>query len=231
MARETGTLRLPPASGQAGRCLVTGLLLTSMVSAGCPSADRVESQRLTRIQELEDENARLKRDLAARDEQQRDLAATIQSLRQLGPGRTMEDIVRVARVEIERLSGGYDHDRDGIDDGVVVYLRLFDQFGGTIRASGTARVKVFDPANPEDRNLVAEHEWSHEALRELWAGRFLTAHYTLHVPWPSGRTSADHAELVAFASFTDLLTGQTFTDQRPVTVRTSASGPAAALGP
>ncbi len=193
--------------------------------SGCEVANLEESRRLTRISELEDENARLKREIVEREQQHRDLATTIQNLRKFGPDRPLEDIVRVDRIEIEGLSGGYDDDRDGVDDGVAVYLRLYDQFGGTMRASGMARVKVFDPANAEADNVIAERSWSVKELEEEWMGRWLTSHYALRVPWPEGRRAADHNELTVLASFTDLLTGRTFTEQEPVKVSISTTGP------
>lgn len=187
---------------------------------GCMSDQqaREDATRLTRIQQLEDQLAAQARRLLEKDEEVRDQAAVIQRLRALPADRRLEDLVHVGRIEIERLSGGYDENRDAVDDGVVVYLRLVDQFGGSIRASGTVRVRLLDLDAPPDRQLLGRVELTAEQLEGLWYGRFLTSHYAVHVPWRPEVAAARPREVTISVTFTDFLSGRTFRAQAAVGV-------------
>ncbi len=193
---------------------------------GCdPSgpAVRQDAARLTEIQRLQDENERLKVELAQKGDQLADLAGTIASLRGLEGERSIDKIVHVDRIDIDRLSGGYDSNRDGIDDGVAVYLVPFDQFGGVLRASGSATVTLLDLTDPAKPATVGELSLGVEEMEKSWYGAFLTSQYTLKIPWAAESGKPPAGQITVVVSFNDLLTGRTFTAQRVVSV-TGAGG-------
>ncbi len=194
------------------------VVLVVGVAPGCNgSAARQDSARLTRISELEDQVAMQAGRLAQKDGQLRDLSGTIQSLRNLDGDRAVDQLVHVNAIEIDGLSGGYDMDHDGIDEGVVVYLKPLDQFGGTLRASGLARVRLLDLAAADGAKEIGRLEMGRSDLEAGWMGRFLTSHYTLRVPWASGAKRPPTHRVTVVVSFTDLLSGRTFEAQTVVT--------------
>lgn len=196
-----------------------GLLVAGTMGCDQPSAGvRQDARKLTELEKLQDENQRLKTELAQKSDQMAEQAKTIESLRGLEGARSLDRIVHVERVDIDRLSGGYDANRDGIDDGVAVYLTLFDQYGGAMRASGTAKVTVLDLTDPAKPKTIAESSWDEESLGKNWYGGFLTAQYTLKVAWPEGMTKPPAGQLTVILSFTDLLTGKALSAQRVVSV-------------
>ena len=197
--------------------------MPALVSVGgCLNGDDPQEGRLlTRIQELEDKVEDQARLLAEKDEHLHTQAEIIQRLRELPQDGKTRNLVQVDRIQIERLSGGYDEDRNGIDEGVAVYLRMYDREGDTIKSAGTARVKLFDLANPPGQQLVGKVEVGPDELADMWYGRFLTAHYTLRVPFETTNDESrpHHPNITVLASFTDLLTGRSFEDQRVVKVK------------
>ena len=132
----------------------------------------------------------------------------IQELRGLGDDRLLDDFIHVERIEIERLSGGYDDDHDAADDGAVVYLRLYDQFGGTMRAAGSATVELFDLSRASAAQSVGRVDLSAKEMTPLWHGRFLTNHYSIKIPWTDGARGGGRRKLTAVVRFTDRFSGR-----------------------
>ncbi|RIK64192.1 MAG: hypothetical protein DCC65_14890 [Planctomycetota bacterium] len=190
-------------------------ILAGAIACNGPSA---ADPRLTRIAELEDKVQQQAAALTRKDEEIAAQARTIQELRGFSGARSIDQFVHVSRVEIERLSGGYDDDRDGIDDGVVAYLRLFDSEGDVIKASGSAVLEAYDLAAPEGRQLVAKLEADVAMMRSVWFGKLMTSHYTLKAPWlPDRRPRNSRITLVV--RFTDLLSGNVFEAQHVADVK------------
>jgi hypothetical protein len=197
------------------------VLSLCLVATGCNGGGA--DARITQIQQLQDKSEQQARLLAQKDEQLATQAKRIQELQGLTAERAIDNLVQVANIEIDRLSGGYDDNHDGVDEGVVVYLRLLDRDGDAIKAIGSARVRLFDLARPEGSQLVGESSLDAAAMRPLWFGRLLTYHYTIKVPWSGGAKRADHKSITVVVDFTDLLTGKTFTAQKVVEVSGAAA--------
>ena len=195
-------------------------VLTSAAAGGCNGnkASLEDTARLTRIQELEDQLAEKLRLLARKDEQLREQAKIVQQLRHLDGDRGLDALIHVDRIEIERFSGGFDDNGDGIDEGVRIHIRLFDQHGETMRATGSVQVKLLDVAAPSGQRDMGRMELTPQQLNALWFGRFLTKHYTVKVPWPAGVSSPPHEQITVNVVFTDLLSGRSFDAQRVVEV-------------
>lgn len=178
---------------------------------------------MTEIQHLEEQVAALQRKLVFKDEHIQDQSRIIQELRGLGGERTLDRLVSVARIELGSLSGGYDDDHDGVDEGVVVYLQLLDRDGDAIKATGSVQIRLYDLANPVGSQLMGEVSLGSEALRQHWYGRFMTYHYTVRVPWGGGAARAAHKSITVHARFSCLLSGQTSETQEVVDVSGTAS--------
>ncbi|MEK6643790.1 MAG: hypothetical protein AABZ08_07755 [Planctomycetota bacterium] len=202
---------------------IVGAVVCALVAlAGCDPTGSPNGQ-VTESRQLEDKLAEANRIRAAQSDQLTEQANVIQQLRGLDASKRLEQLVRVDRIEIERLSGGYDDNKDGRDDGVVVYLRLFDAEGDVIKATGSASVKLFDLAKSDGGQLVAQAKWSSDEMRSLWYGKLMTSHYTLRVPIGGATTVTAGTALTATVEYTDLLTGRTFQAQKPCEVAGLAS--------
>lgn len=187
-----------------------------MALSGCDPT--VGGNGVSQSNDSEQKLAEANRIRAAQSDQLAEQARVIQQLRGMDASKRMEQLVHVDRVEIERLSGGYDDDKDGRDDGVVVYLRLLDADGDVIKATGSASVKLFDLSKGDGGQPVAQARWTAEQMRPLWYGKMMTSHYSLRVPLPNGISITPGTPLTATVEFTDLLTGGTFQAQKPCEV-------------
>ncbi|OWY71891.1 hypothetical protein B7486_09570 [cyanobacterium TDX16] len=196
------------------------LLVLSLGLAGCLQPDSGDS-RITQIQQLEDRIESQNRELIQQKSQIAEQARQIQTLQGLSEPDRLARLVHVDKIRLQSLSGGYDDDRDGIDDGAVAYLQLLDAQGDVIKAAGSVVMEVFDLAAPDAERQVLMHQLGPEELAATWFGRFMTSHYSIKAPWPSGRMPA-HKSLTIVVRFTELLTGESFEVQLPVKV----NGPA-----
>jgi hypothetical protein len=190
------------------------------VFSGCQT-ERADS-RLTRIQELEDRVQKQARRLVDQEEELSAAARTIQELRGLEGSRRLERLVHVARIEIERLSGGYDDNRDGVDDGVVVYIQPKDADGDVIKAAGSVKVEIFDVTQPSGPQVIGKVELSPDATRKAWFSKLLGAHYRIQVPWAADALSPERSKVTVTVHFTDLLSGETFEAHHIADVRKPA---------
>lgn len=156
-----------------------------------------------RVHELEDTNRLLAESLAERDGQ-------VQTLSGLGDKR-LDTIVTVDHIGLGKWSGGVDTDGQGPDDGVKVYLKMFDKDGVPIRAAGSAKVQVYDLAADPADTLILEQEWDVDQLAKTWSSGFMSYQYSLEIPWQKGLPK--HPEVTIRVTFVDYLTGKTLTTQ------------------
>lgn len=191
------------------------LFIGGLAACDAPKADT----RTTQVQQLEDKLAEEQRRRVQQEQQLAEQAAMIQKLQGMDASHRLDMLVRVARIEIERLSGGYDDDRDGTDDGVVVYLRLFDRGGDAIKAAGSASVRLYDLSQPDRPRIVGNGQWTAEQMQALWYGSLMTSHYNLRTPWSAAAKSPPAPSITVAVQFTELLSGQTFDAQRVVEIR------------
>jgi hypothetical protein len=196
------------------------MMAACAVLGGCkpPQAD----SRVTRIQELEDKVQKQARQLVDQEEELSAAARTIQELRGLEGPRRLDRLVHVDKIEIERLSGGYDENRDGVDDGVVVYVRPIDTDGDVIKAAGSVSVELFDVSQPAGPQAVGKVELNPEAMRKAWFSKLLGAHYRIEVPWAADAIGPERKKINVAVRFTDLLSGETFEAQHVADVRKPA---------
>lgn len=196
------------------------LVVLSHGLTGCLSANTGDS-RITEIQQLEDRIQAQDREIVQQKSQIAEQARQIQTLQGLSEPDRLARLIHVDKIRLQSLSGGYDDDRDGIDDGAVAYLQLLDAQGDVIKAAGSVVMEVYDLAAPDAERQVLLHQLDSEQLAATWFGRFMTSHYSIKAPWPSGRMPA-HKSLTIVVRFTELLTGESFEVQQSVKV----NGPA-----
>jgi len=139
-------------------------------------------------------------------------------------GLSREDLERLfypERLEIDKLSGGYDEDGLPGDDGVVIYLRPIDRDGDTIKVVGDIRVELYDLENPSGQKLIGEYFFPADEVSRYWYGKLLTQHFTLKCPWQQG--PPQHRELTVRVTFVDFLTQRVVATQTTCQVNLPAA--------
>ena len=180
-----------------------------LVCVGCEDPGGIQAQGpergvpQRRIGQLEREQITLR-------EENKTLRNQIKQLQRLGAKR-LELLNAPVKVQIERLSGGYNDDGVPGDDGVVVYIRPIDGEGDVIKATGDIQIQLWDLAGATDELLVGEYILDAEHALGRWYGKLMTHHYTVKCPWRSEPPA--HNEITIRVLFTDYLTGRVLSDQ------------------
>lgn len=203
-------------------------VLVLVLLAGCAGPSKANIELRKQNQTLQSHIDQLNRQHLA-DE------ATIQSLQSHQgslptlPQQRLDQFFTVHGLELDRLTGGDDWDasKPG-DDGLKVYAVPTDDDGEKIKAAGSFVVEAFDLNLPKDQR-VGRWTFDPAESRKNWVGHFMLYEYVLTCPW---QTAPTHPDLTIKVSFTDLLTGRTFTAQKQVTVKLpSAPSPSRGTGP
>jgi len=192
---------------------------------GCPSGGGGggTSDR-TRIQELSDQVATQSRIIEMQRQQIDELSLRLQRVQSMSPDQKLELLPHVTSVRLASLSGGFDDNHDGVDDGIVLYINPVDQEGDIIKAAASVQVRLLDLSAQGEPQQVGQVSLDANQMRPLWFGK-LGAHYTVKVPWSGGRTRPPAASITAVVSFQDYLTGKVYPIQQAFKV-SGASGAA-----
>jgi uncharacterized coiled-coil protein SlyX len=181
------------------------ILSPLILGQDCAGTQREADMQRTML-EQEEQIAALEQRIADQEKTIADLQAQVMELRGQDAD-ALDRLVHPVRIELEKLSGGYDDDGEGGDDGVILYIRPIDADGHVIKAAGSLKVVLYDLANPPERNTLGDYYFDQPTMRELWYGRMWTHHFTVRCPWPPDHYP-DHDEITADVVFTDLLTGR-----------------------
>lgn len=193
--------------------------------AGCDGLRHAtgDSER-TQVQQLRDTVATQARQIEMQRSEIDELSQRLQRMQQMSPEQKLELLPHVVRVQLASLSGGYDDNRDGIDDGIVLYLAPVDSEGDVIKAAGSVQVRLLDLTAPPERQTVGSVSLDAKALRGLWFGK-LGSHFSIKVPWAGNAQRPPAKSITALLSFQDYLTGQVFSVQQAFNVLGAAATP------
>jgi hypothetical protein len=186
-----------------------------LAGSGCTAQDPTVSlsrqlvEAKDSLRKAQDETLALREQLARREEQ-------VQTLQALGAGKRLEKLFAVKRIAIGSYSGGMDLDGKPGDDGVKVLLEPHDAQDSTVKAAGDVTIQLYDLAAPQAQNLLATCRYTPEELAGKWTNGFLSQYFLFECPW--GKNVPRHNQITVRATFTDYLTGLSFTDQKVVTV-------------
>lgn len=101
-------------------------------------------------------------------------------------------LVRVSAIRINSmLTAGFDRDDAYGDDSLVVQFTPVDDTGEVVRLPGEVRIRVVDPALPEDSQTVDEWTFSAAESRERWVRGFLGNGYQFTLPWQRPPKNSD----------------------------------------
>ena len=176
-----------------GGCWVSYSRYAEVLQAGIASESEAERLRLERNH---------LRELLAEKERR------IETLLALGDKR-LEKLFHVRKLDLNRTAG-VDLDGKAGHDAIRVYVKPIDRDGGTIKAAGSVKVRLFDLAAPQGQTLLGEYSWSVDETPGKWT-QLLFRHYRFTCPWKTGPPK--NPEVTVRVEFLDYLTGHRFTDQ------------------
>ncbi len=197
--------------GGKGVVIFPAVLAVLICLTGCELSDRQRELALERqcdvaeekVRQLTEEVEKLSGDLKHREEQ-------IETLQKLGEKR-LENLFSVEEIKLGRHSGGIDLDKKPGQDAIKVFLLPRDKSGCVLKVAGDVKIQLFDLAQPKDKTLLDEFFFPVKDIGEHWSGSFMTYHYSFVCQW---KTPPEHDEITIRATFTDYLTGKTFTAQK-----------------
>lgn len=202
------------------RPLAIGLLVVLAAVAGCTTRVGGGTNYLNENDRLRSDNLALEREV---EELRKRIERRVQELRILEqqttpPAVEGADVPRAVELEIGRLSGGVDTDRDASDDVVRVYLRTLDQEGRFLPVSGRATMQVVRLRANQPPQQVASTEVGPSELKQAYRSGLTGTHYSIELPLP-GDLPADDTELTVHATLLDAATGAELEAQRSVKIK------------
>ncbi len=195
----------------------TAALILLAGCAGIP-VDRYNSVQ-QQLVECQESNRKIETQLADQQASISSLQEQVAALRK--SGAPLDDLVVPVKIELDRLSGGYDKDGKAGDEGIVLYIRPMDSDGSVLKVAGTIRVTLFDLQNPPERHTLGVYDFDAQQTRSLWFGRLMTNHFTVRCPFPR---VPEHDRITAEVAFTDLLTGRLLRAQEAYTIKRPPTG-------
>jgi len=182
---------------------------------GCNGEKQIiDDSRVKLIQE----KRQLQRDKAALEQEIMQRKEQVATLQKFPPDR-LAQLVKVEKIEFGKFTRAYDGntkaDKDGYDDGVLVYLKIKDKDGDVIKAAGTVEIELWDLNNV---NYNFGEVIPIGDLQNHWLSGPLTNHYKFQLPWPDGQPPT-HRFLTLKLRFQEALTGKSFEEHRKIEVR------------
>jgi hypothetical protein len=192
-----------------------------LLFAGCSKPNNVNIALRKQIQDLESQNADLKRqregDLATIRALQSQQGTTAPSL----PQDRLDQLYTTHGLRIGRLTGGAKTDPSRTADDVLkVYAVPLDQKGDLFKAAGSFVIDAYDLSLPPNDNHLGRWDIATEEAAKNWFGNVMMYGYTFTLPWqrpPAGN------RVTVRVTFTDALTGRQFTEQKDVEVNPPAT--------
>ena len=136
------------------------------------------------------------------------------------PSAQLEKLFTTHDIKIGRLTGEADLDpaKPG-NEGLKIYVVPIDQYNQPLKAAGSFVVDAFDLAQSGE-NRIGHWEIPLEKAQDNFYNMLTLYTYALPAPW---QTPPRHKDITVRVSFTDALTGRTFTAQKPVTIDLQAA--------
>ncbi len=195
------------------------LALSFSCLAGCQDTKERDSL-VAQLEQLTQEKAALQQQLGQSEAQNTQLREQVQVLSGLPEEVKLENLRRLRSVKIGRYTGFYDKDHDGKKEKLIVYIQPLDEEGDKIKAAGDVDVQLWDLSKTDGGALMGQWHVTAGELKKLWFDTLLTINYRLTFDIPDALLQQPDVlsaeSLTVKTTFTDYLTGQTFSDQKVI---------------
>jgi hypothetical protein len=183
------------------------------LAAGCENADTGMPGLTSQVQRLSREKTQLQSQLEQSKTENEQLKNQIETLTALP--KNQRELWSVQRIEIGRLSGLHDENKDGKKEKLIVYVQPIDQDGDTVKSPGAVDVQLWDLNKKGGQALVAEWHIGPAELKKLWLTALLAGNYKLMFD-VADKAGLFKEPLTVKVAFTDYLTGKTFQEQKVI---------------
>lgn len=183
--------------------------------AGCKGPSKANIELRRRNAELSEQVAQLQRQREADRATIRALEARQNTVPHL-PAERLEQLFTTHGLVLGRLTGGADTDPDTPgDEALRIVATPQDQTGQAFKAAGAFEIELFDLALETDQR-IGRWAFTTEQAMQRWIGTGLVSAYVFELPW---QQQPAHTELTVKVTFTDALTGRSFTEQKVIHIQ------------
>ncbi|MBN2019412.1 MAG: hypothetical protein JW749_04235 [Sedimentisphaerales bacterium] len=206
------------------RALVTCALLTFWGCAGPGKGTAEKPEGSNQIEQLKEHNAQLQVRLEQEYGEKEQLKKQIALLQGLPAEKKTEAIYNLKEVKIGKYTNIYEKDDEPNTAGkekLIVYLQPIDETGDSIKAAGEVSVQLWDLKKKESEALVGQWMVKPAGLKKMWLNSAFSSSYRLvfdvsTIVKKAGTTGKSRYEMTVRITFTDYLSGRTFTDQKAI---------------
>ena len=192
-------------------CLLFSVFCLLVLTAGCQNTAPSIPPWSSQIERLSREKTQLQSQLKQSNAENEQLKKQIEVLSALP--KDQRDLWSIQRIEIGRLSGLHDENKDGKKEKLIVYVQPIDKDGDTVKAPGAVDVQLWDLNKKGGQALVSEWHIGPDQLKKLWLTALLAGNYKLTFD-VAEKTELFKEPLTIKVAFTDYLTGKTFQEQK-----------------
>lgn len=190
------------------------LAILVLLPLGCARPNQANIALRKENQDLEERIEQFAREAEQLRSQLRALESDLPTIETL-PQDRLDELFTVAGIKLGRLTRRADD-----NSGLLVYVLPIDGQGDNLKAAGAMVVEAFN-LNAENGVRVGQWEFPLPEVKPLWQTGSLFAGYRLECPWEAtegegGEPPPADLPLVVKVTFTDGLTGRTFTAKQDV---------------
>lgn len=191
------------------RCwIVFGCSLFAMGLCGCKGPTRTPWDNL---KETQQQNTELSLKVQSLQKENEQLRQQIQTLLQADNDTRLSELDTLAAIKLHKRTGLYDKDDNGTPETLVVYLQTIDSQQDQVKIPGRCTIQLWNLNNPAAETKLAQWNLTPKDLQSLWGGNIFALYYRIELPLEN--PPADRQDLTVRASFTDVLSGKTLSDQ------------------
>lgn len=208
--------RKPNKANVSSRHASQSLILAGCIlifATGCQSSSETEPLLTERIDKLSQEKTLLQRQVEQLTTENTRLEKRVETLSAI-PKDQLE-LWSLRRIEIGRFTGLYDKDKDGTKEQFVVYVQPIDQDGDLIKSPGSVDVQLWDLNKSGAEAMLGQWQVEPKELKKRWVKALLSTSYRL-VFDITDQASQSAEPLTVKVTFTDLLTGKVFQEQKVI---------------
>jgi len=182
---------------------------------GCENSGPRTPSLSQQIERLTEENSELQAHLTESQKQINQLNQRVELLSSLPEDKRADAVYRIAKIKIGRYTGLFDENKDGVKETLIVYVQPIDETGDAIKAAGAVLVQLWDLGKEQNKALLAQWNVEPNELKKLWFESVLASNYRLKFD-VSNIIGSLSDELTVKVTFTDYLSGRTFTAQKAI---------------
>ena len=191
-------------------CVCVSLLIVMLSGCGgqhvqweqIKTLEREKTEQAMRADKLQQENETLRQQ--------------VDTLSGLDGDVRLAQLDTLAKIELSKYTGIYVKDKTSDQGALLVYVEPTDAQQDFVKAVGTLTIELWDLEAAPAQAKLAEWTLTPVQLQQHWGGNVFSSYYRLSFPIENILTGHEK-DLTIKATFTDLLSGKVFRDQKTIT--------------